>query len=138
MTSVMSASFTEPTEIREFGHGHLDLLNLEGSVVGRFVLEPGWCWSRDVAPIVGTDTCQQRHVGYVLAGRMHVVADDGTEGEAGAGEVFQIEPGHDAWTVGDETVMLLDFAGAGTYALEPGVPEAREAEAPPTRSAANG
>lgn len=135
MTSVMTGSFDEPTETREFPNGHLELINLEGSVIGRFVLEPGWHWARDVAPIAGTESCQQRHVGYVLSGRIHVACDDGTSAEGSPGGVFEIEPGHDAWTVGDEPVVFLDFAGASTYALGAEVPEARAAESPESASA---
>lgn len=117
MTSLMKVPLTEPTETREFTHGRLELVDLDGAVVGRLLLDPGWQWSNDVRPLVGTDTCQQPHVGYVLSGRMHVVMNDGAAGEAGPGDVFRIDPGHDAWTVGDEPVVLLDFAGADSYAV---------------------
>ncbi|MQA13779.1 MAG: hypothetical protein GEV09_06265 [Pseudonocardiaceae bacterium] len=118
MSSLVAASFAEPTETREFPKGRLELLELGGgAVVGRFVLEPGWRWSECVRPTAGTETCQQPHLGYVLSGRMHVVTDDGAAGEAGPGDAFRIDPGHDAWTVGDDTVVLLDFAGVATYAV---------------------
>ncbi|MDN5859281.1 MAG: cupin domain-containing protein [Pseudonocardia sp.] len=114
--SLAKASFDAPTETRSFPDGRLELVDLGDAVIGRFVLEPGWRWSRCVRPTAGTATCRQPHLGYVLAGRMHVAMDDGAAGEAGPGEVFRIDPGHDAWTVGDETTVLLDFAGAGDYA----------------------
>ena len=68
----------------------------------RFTFEPGWKWSECVKPVAGTESCQVRHVGVVQSGRTHVVHEDGTEAEAGPGEAFVIEPGHDAWVVGDE------------------------------------
>lgn len=117
MASLSTVSLTEPGETREFTHGRLELLDLDGATVGRFVLEAGWRWSRDVKPLAGTHTCRQPHLGYVLSGRMRVVTDDGASGEAGPGDVFRIDPGHDAWTVGDDPVVLLDFAGAGSYAV---------------------
>ena len=82
----------------------------------RAVFEPGWRWSESVRPIVGTNSCQTAHLGYVVSGRMHVVMDDGTEAEAGPGEVFAIAPGHDAWIPGDEACVVIDFQGAATYA----------------------
>lgn len=116
MTSLVALSFDEPTETRTFPKGRLELVDLGDAVVGRLVLEPGWRWSDCVRPAAGTATCGQPHLGYVLSGRMHVEMDDGATGEAGPGAVFRIDPGHDAWTVGDERVVLLDFAGAADYA----------------------
>ena len=78
--------------------------------------EPGWRWSERVKPIAGTDSCQKAHLGYVLSGLMKVVMDDGTEGEVGTGDVFSIAPGHDAWTVGDEACVMIDFGGIEHYA----------------------
>ena len=78
--------------------------------------EPGWRWSEHVKPIAETDSCQAAHLGYVLSGRMHIVMDDGTEGEVGPGDAFSIPPGHDAWTVGDEACVLVDFGQVGDYA----------------------
>lgn len=117
MTSLVSTSLVEPTEVREFPNGRLELFDLEGSVVGRFVLGPGWRWSNDVAPLAGTDSCQQRHVGYVVSGSLEIATDDGMRQVLSAGQVAHIAPGHDAWTVGEESVVLLDFADVSTYAL---------------------
>jgi hypothetical protein len=111
-----SKSFTEPEEVREFPHGHIDLVNVGATTVGRAEFEPGWRWSQDVKPIAGTDSCQAAHTGYVLSGRIHVVMDDGREAEAGPGEAVCVEPGHDAWTVGNETCVMLDFTGLTEYA----------------------
>ena len=81
-----------------------------GSVsAARFTFEPGWKWSECVKPVVGTDSCQVHHVGIVQSGRMHVRHDDGTEREIGPGEAYVIEPGHDAWVVGDETFVGFEF-----------------------------
>jgi hypothetical protein len=99
----------EPEETRAFNNGEMKLVTMSGMTVGRAVFQPGWRWSNDVKPIAGTDSCQAPHTGYVLSGRMHVVMDDGTEGEA-------ISPGHDAWIVGDEPCVVLDWSGAANYA----------------------
>ncbi len=114
---VLSKDFSHPDERREFkGHGHLDVLKFEdGTVVGRGIFEPGWRWSNDVKPIAGTDSCQTRHTGICLSGQMTVLLDDGREMTVGPGDVLVIEPGHDAWTVGDEPCVLLDI-GVAAYA----------------------
>jgi hypothetical protein len=108
--------FASPDETRPFGHGRMDVVQFEGGTVGRGVFEPGWRWSKDVAPIAGTRSCQVSHAGYVLSGRMHIVMDDGTEAEMGPGELALIPPGHDAWTLGNEPCVVFDFAGATDYA----------------------
>ena len=102
-------SFDSPTEVREFDHGRAEILSVGDAEVGRMTFEPGWRWSENVKPIAGTDSCQVSHLGYVLSGRMKVVMDDGTEGEVGPGDVARIEPGHDAWVVGDERFVALEF-----------------------------
>ena len=82
-----------------------------GSVtVGRAKLEPGWRWSNDVKPIAGTTSCQVHHKGYVVSGRLHVVMDDGTEADLGPGDAHEVPPGHDAWVVGDEPYVGVDFS----------------------------
>jgi hypothetical protein len=86
-------------------------VTLGGITVGRAVLEPGWRWSEHVEPIAGTSSCEVAHSGYVVSGRPRVVMDDGSEDEAGPGNAFVISPGHDAWTVGDETFVSVDFSG---------------------------
>ena len=109
-------SFSQADETREFGHGRVEVLKVGGSAVTRTTFQPGWKWSNDVKPIVGTEQCMLDHLGYVVSGRLHVRLSDGTEGEAGPGDIFAISPGHDAWVVGDEDCVLLDWAGDTNYA----------------------
>lgn len=106
-----------PEESRAFTNGRMDLVNLSGVTVGRAQFEPGWKWSHDVKPIAGTESCQAAHTGYVVAGRMHIVMDDGVEAEVGPGDAVVISPGHDAWIVGDETCVMLDWSGSANYAV---------------------
>ena len=118
MAGIAAKKFSNPDETRQFaGKGYMDIVKVEGVTVGRGTFEPGWRWSVNVKPIVGTESCQAAHVGYMVSGRMAVKMDDGTEAEAGPGEVVVIAPGHDAWIVGNETCVLLDFgASVGQYA----------------------
>lgn len=109
-----------PDETRKFEHGALNLVTIAGATIGRAVFEPGWKWSNDVKPIAGTESCEAPHTGYVISGRMRVRMDDGTEGEAGPGDALVISPGHDAWIVGDEPCVVLDWSGSANYAKPPG------------------
>ncbi|GAA1696009.1 cupin domain-containing protein [Microcella alkalica] len=109
MTGAQSRSFDSPDEQRTPPKTRVDILKLEGTTAGRFTFEPGWRWSEAVKPIAGTDSCQARHVGAVVAGRLHVAHGDGSEFEAGPGDAYVIEPGHDAWVVGDETYVGYEF-----------------------------
>ena len=105
-----------PDEVRTFEKGKVDLVKIGGGVVGRLTLEPGWRWSQHVKPTAGTEWCEVEHFQYHVSGRIHVVMSDGTEFEVGAGEITALPQGHDAWVVGDEPVVLIDWAGASNYA----------------------
>jgi quercetin dioxygenase-like cupin family protein len=109
-------SLDSPDETRSFDHGKMDVVELGNVTVGRAQFEPGWRWSEHVKPIAGTDSCEVPHVGYVISGRMGIAMDDGQEQEVGPGEAVVIPPGHDAWIVGDEPCVILDFSGADEYA----------------------
>jgi len=109
---------SSPEEVRPFqdGKGAAHLVSLTPGLVGRGVFEPGWRWSQHVRPIAGTDSCQTAHLGYVVSGRMHIVMDDGSEGGCGPGDAVHIAPGHDAWTVGNEACVMIDFGLIQNYA----------------------
>jgi Cupin domain len=118
MATLQGKQFDQPDEVREFtdGKGRVELVDIGGHKIGRGTFEPGWRWSENVKPIAGTDSCQVEHLGYVLSGKMALRMDDGSEREFGAGDVFHMPPGHDAWIVGDERCVLLDFGGLEGYA----------------------
>jgi quercetin dioxygenase-like cupin family protein len=111
-------SLETPEEVRPFeeGKGKLELVNLAGGPVGRATFEPGWQWSKHIKPIAKTDSCQAAHVGYFISGRMKVVMDDGAEDEFGPGDLMICPPGHDAWIVGDEACVVIDWQGFADYA----------------------
>ena len=113
---LLAKSLDAPDETRTFLDGSRRALVRLGDVaVGRGVFQPGWRWSQHVRPLTGRESAA--HTGYVLAGRMAVRAQDGTEVELGPGDAFVVGPGHDAWVVGDEPCVALDFAsGAATRA----------------------
>lgn len=105
-----------PDETRTFEKGRVDLVTFGDVTFGRGTFQPGWKWSECVKPLVHTDSCEASHLAYHLSGRLRVRMDDGTEQEFGPGDVSFIPPGHDAWVVGSERVVVLDISGFRDYA----------------------
>jgi len=120
MPRLQRRSFAEPEETRRFPHGSLRTVALDEVVFGEYRLEPGWKWSTAIKPIAGTPLCQHRHIGYALGGQLHVSMADGTTIDFVAGDAYEIPPGHDAWVVGDETWLAVEFSGARTFGIAPG------------------
>ena len=113
MAGLVRKSLDSPEETRPFedGTGKLEVVNLEGGAVGRATFQPGWQWSKHVKPIAKTDSCQAAHMGYFISGRMKVVMDDGEEMEYGPGDFAVMAPGHDAWIIGNEPCVVIDWQG---------------------------
>ena len=111
MTRLARSSLNKPEVRRSLGRGVGALARAGALTVGRALLEPGWRWSEDVRPVVGTGSCMAHHLHVLLAGRFAVRLDDGEEAIFEAGDVFDTPPGHDTWVVGDEPVDLLDISG---------------------------
>jgi hypothetical protein len=109
-------SFDYPTEVRQFPKGRLELVHVGGATIGRATLEPGWRWATSVQPIAKTKSCEAAHLQYHVSGVLMVRMDDGTELECRAGDVSLLPCGHDAWVVGDEPVVVVDFQGMLDYA----------------------
>ena len=109
MAGITMKSFDSPDEVRTPDKTKMDVVDLGGVKAARLTAQPGWRWSQCIKPVVGTDSCQAHHVGVIVSGTMHVVHNDGTEGDAAPGAAYVIEPGHDAWVVGDEPVVGFEF-----------------------------
>ena len=104
-------SLDNPDETRDFEQGKLQAATVGDFKVARAVLQPGWKWSEHVKPLAQTESCQVRHTGYVVSGQMKVVmADDRSEVDLGPGDAYVLEPGHDAWVVGDEPFVGVDVS----------------------------
>jgi len=112
-------SFGKPDEVRDFPKGHLELITIGGATVGRGVFEPGWKWSESIQPIAKTKSCEAPHFQYHVAGVLMVEMDDGTRLECKPGDVSLLPSGHDAWVVGNEPVIVVDFQGMIDYAKSP-------------------
>jgi hypothetical protein len=116
MASAERKDLNAADETRSFPKGRADLITIGGGQVGRLTFEPGWRWSEHVKPIAGTESCEAPHFQYHVSGRLHVVMTDGTEFDAEPGQVTALPSGHDAWVVGDEPVVVVDWCGASNYA----------------------
>lgn len=108
-------NLSTPDEVRDLPRTRVELVNLGGQSLMRLTLQPGWHWSEHVKPTVGTDSCEVAHFNYIISGHLHIKTDDGKEAEVGPGDVMALAPGHDAWVVGDEPLVALDFHGGPTY-----------------------
>ena len=123
--------FATPDEVRTFPLGRLELVRIGGATIGRAVFEPGWRWATSVQPIAGTKSCEAPHFQYHVSGVLKVVMDDGTELECRPGDISLLPSGHDAWVVGHEAAVVVDFQGMVDYALGQAVDSkgpARQAE----------
>ena len=109
-------TFTTPDEIREFPKGKAEILNVAGSEVGRLIFQPGWRWSNDVQPLAKTSSCEAPHFQYHVSGKLGIRMDDGTEFIAGPGDITSLPKGHDAWVIGNEPVIVVDWFGSTDYA----------------------
>ena len=109
MPSIEARDFASPDETRTPARTRVDMIRMGQTSAARLELEPGWRWSECIKPVAGTESCQLRHVGIVQSGAMHITHDDGSELEIGPGQAYVIEPGHDAWVVGDEALVAFEF-----------------------------
>ena len=116
MSKAEHKSFEHPDEVREFPKGRLELIKIGGVTIGRAILEPGWKWSTCVKPIAKTESCDAPHFQYHASGVLRIKMDDGTEFECHPGEISLLPIGYDAWVVGNEPVVLVDFQGMKDYA----------------------
>jgi hypothetical protein len=104
-------NFANPDEVREFPNGRLEIITIGGVTVGRAIFEPGWRWSKSLQPIAKTSSCEAPHFQYHVQGVLKVKMDNGTEYECHPGSLSLLPSGHDAWVVGDEPVIVVDFQG---------------------------
>ena len=116
MKRAEAKNFGMADEVRTFPLGRVDLLTIGGATVGRAVFEPGWRWSTSVQPLVKTKSCEAPHFQYHVSGVMRIRMDDGDEFDCRPGDVSLLPSGHDAWVVGDEPVVVVDFQGMIDYA----------------------
>ena len=115
MASLEIKSMNTPDETRSLPKTKGEVVTVGSQVIMRGTFDPGWRWSECVKPSVGTPSCQANHIMYIISGRMGVKMDDGTEKELKAGDAAVIPPGHDAWVIGSEPCVSVDFTAGATY-----------------------
>ena len=113
-------------EHRELGGVQLDIVRTGQARVKRSVYPPGFHWARDIKPLVGTETCEHAHVGFLAQGRIHMEFPDGCTRDYVAPQVVNIEPGHDGRVVGNEAAVLIEFDFEGETAARCGLPQKHE------------
>ncbi len=108
--------FDKPDEVREFPLGKVELVKIGGGMIGRATFQPGWRWLTSVQPLAKTKSCEAPHFQYHISGILKVKMDDGTILECKPGDISLLPQGHDAWVVGNEPVVVVDFQGMLDYA----------------------
>jgi hypothetical protein len=109
MASVESKNMNTPDESHTPTKLTASVVHLGTATVKRLTAEPGFRWSECIKPLVGGDSCESEHFGYVVSGTLHIAADDGAAVNLGPGDAYRVDPGHDAWVVGDEPFVALEF-----------------------------
>ena len=108
---IILKQFENPDEVRTFEKGKFEVVKIGGMTIGRATYQPGWKWSEDIKPTVGTDSCKAKHLGVIVSGAVCAKHDDGTELTYKAGDAYSIDPGHDGWVVGNEPAVVYEFHG---------------------------
>lgn len=116
VTKIQKKSIKSPDETRSFEKGKVEIAKVGETIIGRAHFEPGWSWEKCVKPITKTESCQAPHTQYIVSGRMRVKMDDGSEEEFGPRDVGCLPPGHNAWIIGNEPCVAIDFTGMKEYA----------------------
>jgi hypothetical protein len=116
MAKTEHRDFGEPDEVRSFDNGRAEILNTDSGTIGRLVFQPGFRWSKDLKEAAGTELCEAPHFQYHLSGTLRIQMADGTEFDATPGQVTYLPAGHDAWVIGDEPVVVVDWFGSTHYA----------------------
>lgn len=108
MAKMQHKNFDTPDEQHKPGRGTVDVVKLDGFTLRRLTFQPGWRWSEDVKPTAKTESCQIPHLNIQISGKLGVKMTDGTEHEFGPGDISLVPPGHDAWVVGNEPVIIIE------------------------------
>jgi hypothetical protein len=111
MPAIEIKNFATDSDVITPHNARVETVDIGGQRVMKLVVQPGWVWSKDIQPIVGTQSCEAKHLGVIVEGSITCRHDDGTEATYSAGDAYAIEPGHDAWVVGDQQAVAYEFHG---------------------------
>jgi hypothetical protein len=115
LPTMQKKNLDHPDDVANYGLITKEEVVLDTVTVHRVTFNQGAKWSKDLKPVAGTASCELPHVALVQTGRLHVVMDDGSEDEFGPNDIMMLPPGHDAWTVGDEPCVFIEFSSGGDY-----------------------
>ena len=87
----------------------VDVVRAGNGRLKRLVYPPGFRWSTHLKSVVGTDRCLHTHVGFLARGHIGWTYPDGCSFEAKAPQFAVIEAGHDAWVIGDEPAVFIQW-----------------------------
>jgi class 3 adenylate cyclase len=125
MPRLQSKSFDDPDQTRAVARATLRVVHVGEVTVGHAVWEPGWRWSVDLQPIAGTRSCENHHLGFALSGALEVRTDAGEQLVVRGGSVYEIPPGHDAWVVGEEPFVTVEWTSSRLVGVAPEGPAER-------------
>jgi uncharacterized cupin superfamily protein len=108
--TIQKKSLNQPEQTQRIGRLKVETVSIGSIEFQRFTAEPGWQWSKDIKPVVKTETCQVDHLLYFISGRIHVKMAHGNEVDFNAGDTGRIPPGHDGWVVGDAPAVWLEMS----------------------------
>jgi class 3 adenylate cyclase len=120
MAKLQRRNFRQPDEVRDIGRGVLQIVEIADAAIGKIAYEPGWRWSVDIGPRVGSELCEVYHIGVVISGRLQIEMRDGSTLTIGPDDAFEVPPGHDAWVLGDEPFVSIDTVGRRHFGLPVG------------------
>src|SRR5687768_14512462 len=120
MVKLQRRPFGEPDSVREVSLGRLETYDMDEIRIGRSILQPGWRWSESIKPIARTDRCEFHHIGLCVSGSCRVQMHEGSELLIEAGQIYEIPPGHDAWVVGDEPYVTIEWSPSTAFARTEG------------------
>ncbi len=118
LTQLIKKNLKAPDEVRSLSKTKIEVFRLGDYTAMRITFQPGWKWSKDIGPTVGTERCEARHIGYVLSGRCRISLSDGSLYDLGPGDLMELPAGHDGWVLGDEPFVALDFLAGESYGKE--------------------
>jgi class 3 adenylate cyclase len=119
MPRLQSKSFDEPHESRQLPNADLRVVELDEVAVGLARWAPGWHWLTDLGPTAGTPSCENHHLGYAISGTLEVITEGGERLVIRGGSVYEIPPRHDAWVVGDEPFVTVEWTSPRLVGIGP-------------------
>ena len=125
MPRLQVKTFADPDERRTFPKGYAEVVSLDEATVGRSQWEPGWRWTTHLAQVAGTASCQTHHLGLSVSGHLRVETDAGDSIDIPPDSIYEIPPGHDAWVVGDEPWVTVEWTSARIVGIAPEGPGER-------------